>query len=100
MMQVAALLGALRCRRDRALMLLMLDGVCVRVRRSVCAWRTSLTGGAASWGAAAMTIPRGVRSKSRRERVVDLYEPATLAAVSDYVMSDRPGDAQSPYLLP
>ena len=43
--------------------------------------------------------PKGVRSKSRRERVVDLHEPATLAAVSDYVMTERPADSESPYLL-
>ena len=36
--------------------------------------------------------PRGVRQKSCTERVVDLYEAATLAAVSAYVMGERPAD--------
>jgi integrase len=97
--QVTALLGALRCRRDRALILLMLDGglrpgealgVCLEDiaygrRRVVVRCRDD--------------HPKGVRSKSRRERVVDLYEPTTLAAVSDYVMSERPADTESPYLF-
>jgi integrase/recombinase XerD len=43
--------------------------------------------------------PKGARPKSRVERVVDLHEPATLAAVADYVMSERPREAQSPYLF-
>jgi len=97
--QVAALLGALRCRRDRALLLLMLDGglrpgealgmcledVAYGRRRVVVRCRED--------------HPKGVRSKSRRERVVDLHEPTTLAAVSDYVMTERPADAESPYLF-
>jgi hypothetical protein len=41
-------------------------------------------------------IPRGARSKSRTERIVDLHEAVTLAAVSAYVMSERPADATSP----
>jgi site-specific recombinase XerD len=97
--QVTGLLGALRCRRDRALVLLMLDGglrpgealgVCLEDiaygrRRVVVRCRDD--------------HPKGVRSKSRRERVVDLHDPATLAAVSDYVMSERPPDAETPYLF-
>jgi len=97
--QVAALFGALRCRRDRALLLLMLDGglrpgealgmcledVAYGRRRVVVRCRED--------------HPKGVRLKSRRERVVDLHEPTTLAAVSDYVMTERPADAESPYLF-
>jgi integrase/recombinase XerD len=43
--------------------------------------------------------PRGVRSKSRTERVVDLHEAATLEAVSAYVMHERPYDTVSPILF-
>nr|WTB28408.1 hypothetical protein OG781_01405 [Streptomyces sp. NBC_00830]WTB35674.1 hypothetical protein OG781_45175 [Streptomyces sp. NBC_00830] len=38
--------------------------------------------------------PKGVRSKSRVERVVDLHEAATLATVSAYVMNERPDDGR------
>ncbi len=43
--------------------------------------------------------PKGVRSKSRTERVVDLHEPATLQAVSVYIMSERPADADTPFVF-
>ena len=43
--------------------------------------------------------PKGVRAKSRTERVVDLLQPETLQAVSDYVMQERPADASSPYVF-
>ncbi|MFE5947070.1 tyrosine-type recombinase/integrase [Streptomyces sp. NPDC056480] len=43
--------------------------------------------------------PRGVRGKSRTERVVDLHEPRTLDAVSRYVMHERPLDATSPFVF-
>lgn len=43
--------------------------------------------------------PKGVRTKSRRERVVDLHEPEVLHAVASYVMQERPLDVQSPYLF-
>src|SRR5271166_2991190 len=42
---------------------------------------------------------RGVRSKSRTERVVDLHEAATLETVSAYVMHERPHDTMSPILF-
>jgi integrase len=43
--------------------------------------------------------PRGARSKSRTERIVDLHEAVTLEAVSAYVMSERPADAISPLMF-
>jgi integrase len=43
--------------------------------------------------------PKGVRTKSRTERVVDLYEPEALATVSTYVMSERPADAPTRHLF-
>src|SRR5712692_6347018 len=43
--------------------------------------------------------PKGARTKSRTERVVDLHEPATLEALSHYVMDERPRDADSPIVF-
>src|SRR5229473_8525101 len=43
--------------------------------------------------------PKRVRAKSRTERVVDLLQPQTLQAVSDYVMFERPKEADSPYVF-
>jgi len=43
--------------------------------------------------------PKRARTKSRTERVVDLLQPETLQAVSDYVMNERPADAESPYVF-
>src|SRR5262249_26473431 len=43
--------------------------------------------------------PKGVRTKSRVERVVDLHEAVTLDAVNTYVMTERPPDAPSPFLF-
>jgi len=43
--------------------------------------------------------PKGARTKSRTERVVDLLEGETLPAVSDYVMHERPSDTASPYVF-
>lgn len=37
--------------------------------------------------------PRGVRQKSRRDRVVDLFEDRALPAVNRYVMLERPPEA-------
>jgi integrase/recombinase XerD len=97
--QIERLFAELRCERDRALLHLMLDGglrpgeslnlqlgdIAYGRRRVVIRWRTD--------------HPRGVRSKSRTERVVDLHEDATLGAVTRYVMSERPPDASSPYVF-
>ena len=96
---IAALLDALRCQRDLALVRLMLDGglrpgealglrledIAYGRRRVVIRHRTD--------------HPKGVRAKSRTERVVDLYEPATLTAVSAYVMTERPAEADSPWVF-
>ncbi len=90
--QITALFSAARCRRDLALLRLMLDGglrpgealglhledVAYGRRRIVVRQRDD--------------HPRGVRAKSRSERVVDLHEPATLAAVADYITLERPRD--------
>jgi integrase len=40
-----------------------------------------------------------VRSKSRTERVVDLHEPEALAAMSAYVMIERPAETETPLVF-
>ena len=91
--KVMALLDALRCRRDLALVRLMLDGG-LRPGEAL-----GLHLGDLAYGRRRVMIchredhPRGVRQKSRTERVVDLHEAATLDAVSAYVMGERPADA-------
>lgn len=92
--QVQLLLAQLRGLRDRAIVLLMLHGglrpgevlglhledVAYGRRRVVVRYRDD--------------HPKGVRSKSRFERVVDLHEAQTLATLSAYVMNERPEDAE------
>lgn len=43
--------------------------------------------------------PKGARTKSRTERLVDLHEPGALEAVSRYVMEERPRDAESSFVF-
>ncbi|MGO4647658.1 tyrosine-type recombinase/integrase [Nocardia sp. 2YAB30] len=97
--RVAALLKQLHSSRDRAIVLLMLQGgprpgevlglhledIAYGRRRVVVRHRDD--------------HPKGARSKSRTERVVDLHEPEALAALSTYVMNDRPTDADSPIVF-
>lgn len=97
--QVDALVAELRCRRDLAIVRLMLDGG-LRPGEVLGLHLTDI-----AYGRRRVTIrvrfdhPRGVRSKSRVERVVDLHEAATLEAVSAYVMHERPRDTGSPILF-
>jgi integrase len=93
--QVKALLGSLRTFRDKAMILLMLQGglrpgeilnlhledIQYGRRRVVIRFRED--------------HPKGVRTKSRQERVVDLYEPEALRALSTYVMQERPQEGES-----
>ncbi len=97
--QAEALLVQLRSKRDRAIVLLMLQGglrpgevlglhledIAYGRRRVVVRHRDD--------------HPKGARSKSRYERVVDLHEPDTLAMLSAYVMEERPADAGSPLVF-
>lgn len=90
---VQQLLGSLGSWRDRAMLWLMLQGglrpgevlnlhledIQYGRRRVIIRYRTD--------------HPKGVRTKSRQERVVDLYEPEALQALSLYVMQERPRDA-------
>lgn len=93
--QVEALLAQLRCLRDKALVLLMLQGG-LRPGETLGLRLEDL-----AYGRRRVVVrhredhPKGARSKSRYERVVDLHEPEALAAVSAYVMSERPDDAET-----
>jgi integrase/recombinase XerD len=93
--QVAALLEQLRSLRDRAIVLLMLQGG-LRSGEVLGLHLEDI-----AYGRRRVTVrhrddhPKGARSKSRTERVVDLHEPETLAAISAYVMSERPADSGS-----
>lgn len=97
--QVDALLGQLRCVRDRTLVLLMLQGG-LRPGEALGLHLEDIT-----YGKRRVVVrhrddhPKGVRSKSRYERVVDLHEPEALAAVSAYVMGERPSDADTPLVF-
>ncbi|MET8030337.1 tyrosine-type recombinase/integrase [Streptomyces avermitilis] len=92
-------IGSLKRLRDLAVFLLMLDGG-LRPGEVL-----SLHLDDISYGRRRVTVrkrddhPRGVRGKSRTERVVDLHEPRTLEAVSRYVMHERPLDATSPFVF-
>jgi integrase/recombinase XerD len=93
--QTDALLGTVRNLRDGALLRLMLNAglrpgealglhladIAYGRRRIAVRWRDD--------------HPRGVRSKSRTERLVDLHDSATLAALSAYVMTERPVEAET-----
>lgn len=97
--QVDKLLASLRRKRDRAMLLLMLHGglrpgevlnlqledISYARKRVTIRYRTE--------------HPKGARTKSRTERVVDLLQAEILQAVSDYVMHERPSDTSSPYLF-
>ena len=97
--QVARLLEALRCQRDLALVRLMLDGG-LRPGEALGLHVEDI-----AYGRRRVVIrhrndhPKGVRAKSRTERVVDLYEPATLSAVNIYVMTERPTETDSPFVF-
>jgi site-specific recombinase XerD len=43
--------------------------------------------------------PKGVRTKSRRERMVDLLEPEALDTIRDYVLQERPQGTGSPHVF-
>lgn len=97
--QVQQLLSSLTCLRDKAMILLMLQGglrpgevlnlhledVQYGRRRVIIRYRTD--------------HPKGVRTKSRRERVVDLHEPETLTTLSKYVLHERPTDTDESCLF-
>ena len=93
------LLASLKLQRDRAMFFLMLHGglrpgevlnlhledISYARRRVTIRHRTD--------------HPKGVRTKSRTERVVDLHQPETLQALSDYIMCERPTDTISSHVF-
>jgi integrase len=97
--QINKLLASLRLKRDRAMLLLMLHGglrpgevlnlqledISYARKRVIIRYRTE--------------HPKGARTKSRTERVVDLLQPETLQAVSDYVMHERPSETDNAYVF-
>ena len=93
--QIEAMLATLRCRRDLALVRLMLDGG-LRPGEVLGLHLSDI-----SYGRRRVTVryredhPRGVRQKSRTERVVDLHEAATLDALTSYILGERPADAET-----
>jgi integrase len=97
--QVRQLLSSLSKKRDRAMILLMLHGG-LRPGEVL-----NLQLGDIQYGRKRVVIhyrtdhPKGARTKSRTERMVDLLQPETLQAVSDYVMGERPPDTTSPYVF-
>src|SRR5258708_1879920 len=97
--QVRQLLESLSLKRDKAMVLLMLHGG-LRPGEVL-----TLQLGDLQYGRKRVVIryrtdhPKRARTKSRTERVVDLLQPETLQAVSDYVMNERPADAASPYVF-
>lgn len=97
--KVQALLDSLTKKRDRAVFLLMLQGG-LRPGEALGLHLEDI-----AYGRRRITIrhrtdhPKGVRSKSRVERIVDLLEPECLQAVSDYVMHERPQDTDSTILF-
>ena len=97
--QIDQLLASFHLKRDRAMILLMLHGG-LRPGEIL-----NLQLGDLQYGRKRVVIryrnehPAGVRAKSRTERVVDLLQPETLQAVSDYVMQERPTDSTSPYVF-
>ncbi|ODT14982.1 MAG: hypothetical protein ABS35_32990 [Kaistia sp. SCN 65-12] len=97
--QVRALLGAVDRPRDRAMILLMLQGG-LRPGEVLNLHLDDI-----EYGRRRVTVrhrtdhPKGVRTKSRRERVIDLYEPEALAAISAYVVTERPRSAPTGHLF-
>lgn len=97
--QVSALFASFTRLRDRAIFLLMLQGG-LRPGEALGLHMKDV-----QYGRRRVVVrcrfdhPKGVRTKSRVERVVDLHEPEALAAVSAYVMRERPSDASTPHLF-
>jgi len=97
--QVKQLLESLHLLRDKAMVLLMVQGglrpgevlnlhledIQYGRRRIVIRHRTD--------------HPKGVRTKSRTERIVDLHEPEALQVLSAYIMQERPAETDSTFVF-
>lgn len=97
--QIDALFSKLRNRRDLSILRLMLDGG-LRPGEALGLHLTDI-----AYGRRRVVVrhredhPRGVRSKSRIERLVDLHEAVTLEVVMAYIMTERPPDAETPIIF-
>ncbi len=93
------LLDATTCQRDRAILELMFEGG-LRPGEVL-----GLHLGDVAYGRRRVVVrhrgdhPGGARQKSRRERVVDLWEDRALPATNAYVMHERPDDIETPFLF-
>ncbi len=95
------LLNCLKTWRDRAIYLLMVNGG-LRPAEVLCLQLDDVAYGRRRVfvrNRAEDPHPRGARGKSREDRVVDLHDGLTLAAINDYVMSERPTDTGSRWLF-
>ncbi len=94
-----ALIAVMRTKRDRALLELMHEGG-LRPGEALGLRLEDI-----SYGRRRVTVccrddhPRGVRQKSRRDRVVDLLEGRALPAINDYVLRERPQDTDSAWVF-
>lgn len=97
--QVVSILGALRNLRDRSLILLMLNAG-LRPGEALGLHLSDI-----GYGRRRVFVrcrddhPKGARSKSRVERVVDLHDGVTLNTLNAYVMSERPHDTTSSFIF-
>lgn len=97
--QVELLFGNLKKLRDKAMFLLMLRGG-LRPGEVLCLKLEDV-----QYGRRRVVVrhredhPKGARTKSRTERVVDLLDQETLATLSAYVVEERPRDAESPFVF-
>lgn len=97
--QVATLIEAIDRPRDRAMILLMLQGG-LRPGELL-----NLQLDDIEYGRRRVTVrhrtdhPRGVRTKSRTERVVDIHEPEALDALSRYVVDERPRETPTRHVF-
>ncbi|MDE8346622.1 MAG: tyrosine-type recombinase/integrase [Acidocella sp.] len=98
-LQIASLSKALRNLRDQSLILLMLNAG-LRPGETLGLHLVDI-----SYGRRRIFVrcrddhPRGARSKSRTERVVDLHDGATLETLNAYVMDERPAEGVSPFVF-
>lgn len=97
--QVDSLLAATRNLRDRSLVLLMLNGG-LRPGEVLGLHLADI-----GYGRRRIFVrcrddhPKGARSKSRIERVVDLHDGETLETLNTYIMHERPCDAEGPFVF-
>lgn len=97
--QISLLFGSLHSLRDKAIFLLMLHGglrpgevLNLRLEDIQYGRRRIIV-------RCADDHPKGVRTKSRVERIVDLHDPETLQTLSAYIMEERPQDAENSFVF-